>query len=206
LQNEKEGARIWKDFTETLGERLGKFAALLEEGYVLCAKATQAYDAGIFEGSVILCRAALESTFLQFLTMYWRDEDSFNIVFPTTLDGKPRAVEFEELRNGIKQRVGFHEKQLDAVERIQQNANFVAHWASRRIKGHHKVSEEYKRWEAINKNATDSERMKAVNEIYQSIVYWITPGSALQDLRDTSSIMLRVAEALGKKAGSEIVG
>ena len=199
-QSEKTGLQIWNEFNKALDlDRRGKASGLLTEGYVLFGKATQAYDAGIFEGAVLLCRTALESTFLLFLSIRWHDDNFFNIDYPTSLDGKPRRVEFDELRSAVTQRLEFSKAAAEAINRIHEDGNFVAHWAARKIKQRFKLSEELKKWEAANNNVTGLDRIKAVMALYKSILFLITSDVALRDLRDTSSIMLTVCNAMGKR-------
>lgn len=203
-QTESIGLQTWNDFNKAVGENLGKVQALLTDAYVLFDRAVRAYDAGIAEGTVLLCRAALESAFMQFVSTQWNDEGSFTIVYPTTLDGKPRRVEFEELRSAIKQKVAFSEKQLKAIDRIQQNGNFVAHMASHKIKQHFTLGEKFREFQAANKNLTDGESAMAVVSIARSVLFLITSKQALDDLQDTSSIMVTLGMAFGKaKATAE---
>src|SRR5438132_11476359 len=132
--NEKVGERIWKDFNKALNDWGWRALSIFPESHMLLKKAVESYDAGAIEGAVLLCRAALEGAFLTFLSIRWYDENSFDIVFPTTLDGKLRQVKFDELREGIKKIVVFSETQLESIDRIHEDGNFVAHFGSRKIK------------------------------------------------------------------------
>ncbi len=196
---EKIGEQIWKDFHEALKDQIWKAFGIFSEGYVLFKKALESFDAGAFEGSVLLCRATLESSFLLFLSIQWGSATSFNIAYPTTLDGKFRLVGFDELRDAIEQRVSFSKEQMTAINRIHQDGNFVAHFASRKIKQRMARFEQFKKWEARNTNANDSDKLMAANKLVGSERSWITPADSLQDLRDTASIMLTLGKAAGRQ-------
>src|SRR5712692_92495 len=114
--NEKVGERIWKDFNKALNDWGWRTLSIFPESHTLLKKAVESYDAGAIEGAALLCRAALESALLIFLSIRWSDIDSFDIVFPTTLDGKLRQVQFAELREAVKKRVVFSERQLSAID------------------------------------------------------------------------------------------
>ena len=188
--NERVGERIWKDFNNALNDWGWRTLSIFPESHVLLKKAVESYDAGAIEGAVLLCRAALEGTFLTFLSIRWYDENSFDIVFPTTLDGKLRQVKFDELREAIKKRVVLSEGQLLAIDRIHMDGNFVAHFTSRKIKQRMARSEKYRKWEASHKDATDLERLDAVNSLLKSEKLLMTRKEALQNLCDTADIML----------------
>jgi hypothetical protein len=102
-----DGARIWKDFNKAHNECGWRTLSIFPESYTLLKKAVESYDAGAIEGAVLICRAALEGAFLIFLSMHWYDENSFDVIFPTTLDGKLRQVKFDELREAVKKKVVF---------------------------------------------------------------------------------------------------
>ena len=157
---------------------------------MLLKKAVESYDAGAIEGAVLLCRAALDGAFLTFLSIRWYDIDSFGIVFPTTLDGKQLQDRFDEILKAIKKRVVFSQGQLSAIERIHEDGNFVAHFTSRKIKYRMARSGKYRKWEASHKDATDLEKLDAVNSLLQSEKSLMTSKEALQNLRDTADIML----------------
>jgi hypothetical protein len=123
---EKIGEQIWKDFHEALKDQIWKAFGVFGEGYVLFKKALESFDPGAFEGSVLLSRATLESSFLLFLSTQWRSATSFNILYPTALDGKLRLVGFDQLLDAIEQRVGFSKEQMTTINRIHQDGNFVA--------------------------------------------------------------------------------
>jgi hypothetical protein len=188
--DERVGERIWKDFNKAHNDWGWRTLSIFPESHTLLKKAVESYDAGAIEGAVLLCRAALEGAFLIFLSIRWSDEESFDIVFPTTLDGKLRQVKFDELRDAIKKKVVFSEGQLLAIDRIHEDGNFVAHFASRKIKQRMARSEKYRKWEAAHKDATNLEGLDAVNSILRSEKFLMTRKEALQNLRDTANIML----------------
>ncbi|HEV2119481.1 MAG TPA: hypothetical protein VGS11_05185, partial [Candidatus Bathyarchaeia archaeon] len=191
--------QLWKELHEALKDQMWKAFGIFQEGYFLFRKAAESFDAGAIEGSVLLCRATLESSFLIFLSVQWGSDSSFAIVYPTTLDGKLRFVGFDELRDAVVQRVSFSEEQITAIDRIHQNGNFVAHFASRRIKQRMARVERFKKWEAQNENATESDRIKAVDKLLDSEKSWISTVEALQNLDDTRSILLTLGKATGSK-------
>ena len=199
-QNEKVGQQVWQEFKETPADFL-KAQAFIPEAFMLFGEAASCFDAGAFEAVAILCRSTLESAFLTFLSIEWLDNNFFNIVYPTALDGRPRRVEFEELENGINQRVDFPEEQKKAISRIQGEGNFVAHFASTKIKQRFKLSKDLKKWETSNQNVTGLERIQAVTKFYQSVRHWITRGEASADLRDTLSILLTLCKAMRVDVG-----
>jgi hypothetical protein len=190
-QPEKIGEQIWKDFHEVLKDRISKAFFILPEGYTLFRKAVESFDVGAIEGAVLLCRATIESAFLLFLSIQWRNESSFNIASPTT------EPSFKELRDAVQKRVRFSEKELTAINRIREDGNFVAHFASRMIKQRNSRVERFQRWESNKKNLTDADRIKAINKLLRSEKSLVTRVDALQDLRDTASIMLTLGKAAG---------
>jgi hypothetical protein len=192
---DKMGQSIWKQFRESPSDYL-KAQSFIPEANMLFSESALCFDSGAFEAVAILCRSTLESAFLAFLSIEWHDNNFFNISYPTTLDGKPRRVEFEELENGINQRIDFPEEQKKAISRIQRDGNFVAHFASTKIKQRFKLSKDLKEWETSNENVTALERIAEVTELYQSVRHWITRDEALADLRDTLSILLTVCNAM----------
>jgi len=192
---ENIGELIWKDFHETLKDRVSKAFFILPEGYTLFRKAVESFDVGATEGAVLLCRATIESAFLLFLSIQWHSESSFNIVFPTT------ELTFKDLRDAVRKRVRFSEKELTAIDRIREDGNFVAHFASRMIKQRNSRVERFQKWESNKNNVTDADRIKAVNKLLKSEKSLVTRVDALQDLRDTASILL----TLGKAAGLPVV-
>ena len=105
---------------------------------------------------------------------------------------------FKELRDAVQKRVGFSEKELKAIDRIREDGNFVAHFASRMIRQRNVRVERYQKWESNKKNVTDVDRIKEVNRILKSEKSLVTRADALQDLRDTASIMVTLGQAAGK--------
>ena len=194
-QNEKVGQQIWQGFRESPADFL-KAQAFIQEAVLLFGEATRCFDAGAYQGVAILCRSTLESAFLEFLSIEWHKNNFFNIVYPTMLDGKPRRVEFGELENGITQRVNFPEEQKKAISRIQEDGNFVAHFASRKIKQRFKLSKDLEKWEASNRDVSGLERVKAVIKLHRSARPWITRDEALRDLRDTLVIIVALCKAM----------
>jgi hypothetical protein len=188
---ERTGEHIWKEFHEALKDRVAKAFFILPEGYTLFRRSIESFDLGAYEGAVLLCRATIESAFLLFLSVQWHTQTNFNIVFPTI---EPR---FKKLRDAVDQQVGFSEKELKAIDRIREDGNFVAHFASRMIRQRNARVERYHKWELNNKNVTDVGRIKAVNRILKSEKSLITRADALQDLRDTASIMVTLGQAAG---------
>jgi hypothetical protein len=189
---EKIGEQIWKDFHEALQDRVSKAFFILPEGYTLFRKAVESFDVGAIEGAVLLCRATIESAFLLFLSIQWHSETSFDIVFPTS------ELTFKELRDEVKKRVRFSEKELTAIDTIREDGNFVAHFASRMIKQRNSRVERFRKWESNRNNVTDADRIKGVNKLLRLEKSLVTRVDALQDLRDTASIMLTLGKAAGK--------
>jgi hypothetical protein len=199
-QNEKVGQQIWQGFIESPTDFL-KAQAFIQEAVLLFGEAARCFDAGAYQGVAILCRSTLESAFLEFLSVVWGDNNFFGIVYPTMLDGKPRRVEFEELENGINQRVVFPDEQKKAISRIQEDGNFVAHFASRKIKQRFKLSKDLQEWEASNKGVNGLERVKAVIKLHRAARPWITRDEALGDLRDTLAVIVTLCKAMKADLG-----
>jgi hypothetical protein len=187
---ERGGEKVWKDFNQAHNEWGWRTLSIFPESHLLLKKAVESYDAGAIEGAVLLCRAALEGAFLTFLSIRWYDEDSFDIVFPTALDGKLRQVKFDELREGIKKKVVFSETQLESIDRIHEDGNFVAHFASRKIKQRMARSKKYRKWESSHRDATAREKLEAANNLLKSEKFLMTWKEAFQNLKDTADIML----------------
>src|SRR5207245_2518151 len=121
---------------------------------------------------------------------------------PTTLDGRMRRVEFPELSNAVKKRVPFSVEQSNAINRIQEDGNFVAHLSSHRAKDIQLYSDELMKvqHQLSKSNASSDERTKAFNKTFdkmsEKFMLWVSPAQALNDLRDTSSILLTLFNAM----------
>ena len=107
----KVGEKIWSDTFEALGESTWKVYAILAEAFTMFGQPVQCFDAGVGEGTSLLCRATLESAFFLFLIKTWSDNGSTELNMPTTLDGEIRKVEFAELAKAIVKKVAFSDKQ-----------------------------------------------------------------------------------------------
>src|SRR3989442_9322434 len=111
----KIGEKIWSDTFEALGENTWKVYAILAEAFTMFAQAVQCFDAGIGEGTSLLCRATLESAFFLFLIKKWSDNGSIEVNMPITLDGEIPRGEVAELANAIMKKVAIFHKQSRAV-------------------------------------------------------------------------------------------
>ncbi len=197
----KIGERIWSDFFESLKDDEARAYAILGEAHHLFSQAVMSFDAGISEGTALLCRATLESAFYLYLTRKWSENGVIAIDNPTTLDGEIRRVEYAELSTAIKKSVKFPSDQLKALDRIQTDGNFVAHFASQRAKELRKFSEQVAKVnERLSQNSTSPEdRKKAYDRVVEKLKFWVSPKQALEDLRDTSSILLTLFNSAAKR-------
>jgi hypothetical protein len=196
----KIGEQIWSDFFEALKDEESRAYAVLGEAHHLFSQAVISLDAGISEGTALLCRATLESAFYLYLTRNWSETGVIAIGNPSTLDGEIRRVEYSELSTAIKKRVGFSDDQLKAIDRIQKDGNFVAHFASHRAKELQWYSEELVKVnnQLSERTTTPEERKRAYDKVAEKLKFWITTKQALDNLRDTSSVLLTLFSSVKK--------
>jgi len=191
-----QGAKIWGEFNQSFAAD-DKRVSIIAEAWTLFGQAARAFDADVHTGNVLLCRASLESAFFQFLTRRYVN-GALDVKNPLTLSGEIRSVEFEEIAQAIKKRVKFSDKQLEAISRIQQDGNFIAHFANRRVKGVQRWGEEAIRVSKeitermTQKFVTPEEWRRAYEEIDKKVKIWVTRDEALKDLQDTASILATV--------------
>ena len=165
---------------------------IVGEAYVLFYEAVKALDAKIYGGTVLLCRATLETAFLVFLTRKWNKGGLMTIDTPKTLDGKPRRVEFAELVSAVKGKVKFSDSQARAIARIHEDGNFIAHFVGRREKELLNASKELASLskKLSGQGVSMEGQVKAYDKLLKKLRMWIGHGEALEDLRDTASILL----------------
>jgi hypothetical protein len=193
------GQEIWNALNDALRDDLWKIYAILGEAHHLFGQATASFDSGLFEGTVVLCRASLESAFFLYLAKKWDNEGFIALEIPKALDGEDRYPEFDELSRGIRKKVKFTETQIQAISRIQKDGNFVAHFASRRTLELQKYSTALmEAAEGIDKNPNKYERLLAYNKIGERFQFWISRDKALENLRDTSTILLTLFNSMPK--------
>ncbi len=196
--NEKlRGKQVWNTLNDSLSEERWKLQSFLEESYTLFFQAVTSFDAGVNEGTSLLCRATLESAFYLFLIRRFDDQGFFRYDIPSNPDGRVSKVRFGKLATEIKSKVSFSAEQLKAIDRIQTHGNLAAHLANRRAILHPQISQEV---QGINLPMS-KKRYEAVAEKFE--VLWVNSDQALEDLRDTSSILLTLVRAtpVGKLGG-----
>ncbi len=195
--NLNTGKEIWTALNDSLQDDFWKTYAVLGEAHHLFGQATAAFDARLYDATVLLCRTTLESAFFLYLTKKWANEGFVALDIPKTLDGENRYPEFDELSRGIKKKVMFTDPQIQAIARIQKDGNFVAHFASRRTLELEKYSEAVTQAaEGIDKNPSKYERILAYNKIAEKFQFWISAHKALENLRDTSAILLTLFNSM----------
>jgi len=115
-----------------------------------------------------------------------------------TLDGKLRRVEFDELVSAVKGRVKFSQTQLDAIKRIHDDGNLIAHFVSRRDKELLRVSKEIGRLSKrlSDKGVSIKDQLKDYNKITKKVRMWVNEADVLEDLRETASILLTLFSAV----------
>jgi len=196
--NEKlSGKHVWNDINDSLREERWKLRSFFEESYTLFWQAVTSFDAGVNEGASLLCRATLESAFYVFLIRRFDDQGFFRYDIPSKRDGRVSKVWFSKLATEIKSKVSFSAEQSKAIDRIHTHGNLAAHLANRRAILHPQISQEVQR---VNLPMS-KKRYEAVAEKFK--VLWVNSDQALEDLQDTSSILLTLVKAIpvGKLGG-----
>jgi hypothetical protein len=129
IMNEKlTGKQVWNVLNDSLREERWKLQSFLEESYTLFWQAVTTFDAGVNEGTSLLCRATLESAFYLFLIRRFDDQGFFRYDIPSNHAGRVSKVWFGKLATEIKSKVSFTAEQSKAIERIQAHGNLAAHW------------------------------------------------------------------------------
>ncbi|SRR6266566_1722098 len=134
--------KIFDNLNQALEAKFDNPYPIVGESHVLFLDAVNAFDAKVYGGTALLCGATLETAFFVFLTRKWDSAGLMSIEHPLGLDGKPRRVEFDELVSAVKSKVKFSQTQLDAINRIHDDGNLIAHFVSRRDKELLRVSKE----------------------------------------------------------------
>ena len=195
----RSGQEIWNALNESLRDAAWKVNPTLFEAYHLFGQATKSFDVGLYEATALLCRATLESAFFLFLTREWDNEEIVTFAIPTTLDGRIRRVEFEELAKAIKKKLKLSESQSVAIARIQNDGNFVAHFASGREKALEKYTKEVEKVaRQIGADPSRGERPDVFEKMAEKFPFGIRTEQALENLRDTSSIFLTLFMSMTK--------
>ncbi len=177
------GQEIWQDLNGD--KNVHYLDSVLSPAKLLFREATLSFDAGAHAGASVLCRSALEAGCYLFLTRgeILKEEASFaselpkgvklgsafSAIIPRSLTGFPRRVHWDELERAISKRKILSKDQLKNLRRIRRRGNIVAHLASRRD---------------LSKYSLRSRKIASL---------WINREDALEDLRDASDILRRLA-------------
>ncbi len=196
----QDGAKVFEAFNQAFPGDDAR-VSLIAEAWMLLGQAARALDADVHTGTVLLCRATLESAFFLFLTRKW-DKGVLDLKNPLDLSGEIRSVEFDEIYAAIKKRIKFSTTETEAISRIQKDGNLIAHFANRRVKA-------VKRWgeEAIrvskkmnetmaHRVVTPEEWRRAMEQIDKNVKIWVSRDEAVKDLRDTASILGTVIRSI----------
>ena len=143
----------------------------------LFTEATQAFDAGAYMGTVLLCRASLEAMLYTFLTRSQEEQPpgAWVVRAPLNLDGSLRRVHFTELMEAIRKRPVLSDSQLASADRIIEHGNIGAHLAAR--------------WDHM------VERASKANPPW----FWATRDEAWRDLSDTMDILMQLSKVLERQ-------
>src|SRR5712664_4223829 len=114
----------------------------------------------------------------------------FRYDIPSKRDGRVSKVWFSKVATEIKSKVSFSAEQSKAIDRIHTHGNLAAHLANRRAILHPQISQEVQR---VNLPMS-KKRYEAVAEKFK--VLWVNSDQALEDLQDTSSILLTLVKAI----------
>jgi len=177
----EEAGRLFKDLyvhpsLRSLPEGIPTWVHLaLTQPLGLLNESLVAFTGGAFQGASLLCRSALEAACYVFLTRrkMANTEVAFWLDPPLGLDGKPRKIEFEELKAGVLSKKILTPDQVKALSRIQVHGNVIAHLVSR----------------------SDINLVKPI-EKRRKLTEWLAPGDALEDIRDTMDIIKRLADSM----------
>lgn len=181
-------ARKYVGRGKELAEKMSKLRMLSIPSRVLFLDATRAFDARAFHGATVMCRATLEAAFYGFLTRKTVKKD-WHFYPPRKLSGEMREVGFDELRDAMTKRGILTEGQKKNLDRVQQDGNVSAHFASRLDRAtQHPVRH------------LGADRMEFE---FSDDLLWIgfTEKEAWRDLRDTFSILSRLSRVLSRRPG-----
>jgi len=159
-----------------------------------------AFDAEVHEGTALLCRASLEAAFLDFLTLDW-DATGSSVVSkePLTLAGEVRRIEYWELQDAMEKK-GMLAGMEEAVKRIRFDGNFGAHIVPFQRKAYSAWFAEIYKIEAKLRDRTVEEKLIEYGEIGPKLAKdfptWISRDRSLEDLQDTASLFVRIAQAI----------
>ena len=183
------GAEIWNEFNRILRTEIGD-NLIAYYTQVLFEQATRAYDAGVHLGSAVLCRSSLETAFFLFLYGRW-DRGEFHVDNPKNQKGERIRVSFEALKKKIIARVTFSKRELEGIDNVQDHGNLVAHFATLRIEGIQGWEKDILRetTQLLQLNPTPEGWSQLKERLRRASGTWVTPLEALDDLRDTSSIL-----------------
>ena len=146
----------------------------LTDSCMLFGQASLAFDSGARMGSVILCRAALESALYTLSYTKRKGLMSWQLIEPRrNKKGEYVNVRLSELLESIKDRVTPDE--FCRIDRIKDDGDFVAHIADR-----------------LNKEKFQVEKVEEIR-------LWLSDAEALTDLKDTAALL----HALGRIASKE---
>jgi hypothetical protein len=187
------GSEIWKEFERFLSSETDEGQLIVYYTKLLFSQAARAYDAGVYLGTAVLCRSSLETAFFLFLYGRW-DRGLFSIDIPRNSKGKKVVVQSEQLKKEIMGKVAFPKTVLSAIDSVQDDGNLTAHFASIRI-------EAAQRWEQdviretnrlFQSTPTPEKWTQMLEKLERSLGIIASPNSALEDLRNTSSILMTI--------------
>ena len=187
----KTGKEVWKKLNNVLKPRMVDYYSILGNAHNLFGEAAQAFDARAIEGASLIIRATMEAACYLFLTTK-PTKKGIREVFPLTLDGKVRQVQFEELIRAIIKTKILSSKQERAIRRIQKNGNLIAHLASHhatQIRAFQKEAKRVNKEVLSKKGLTDEERMRIEMKVRSILRFWLTQEEVLDDLNDAASIL-----------------
>jgi hypothetical protein len=89
------------------------------------------FDSGNHLAASLVCRSAVEATGYLFLTRRATGPNSHVLIWPKTLSGDVRRVQFEEILEALKSRKVLSTDLSTKARIIKEHGNFIAHFASR---------------------------------------------------------------------------
>lgn len=201
------GKEIWGEVIKSISDDYPNIVyPILNRAYRLLEQAVAVYDVNAYEAVALMCRATLEAALLDFLTLEWEPGgDTVVSKTPLTLGRNVRRVDYGELQDAMEKRGLLSGRKKD-VERIRADGNFTAHIADLQKRSYnvwfgHMLKIELK---FRTEGGSIGEKMRAYAELGKKLdkkhMIWISKDRALQNLQDTASLFLTIAQAIRRPA------
>jgi hypothetical protein len=189
------GKEIWDEVNKSISN-FNIVYPILDRAYNLLGQATTTFGVQAYEAVAILCRACIEAAFLDFLTLKWKSK-AIKYLEPKTLGGDHRRVDYSELEEAMKKQAFLSDK-WHSVKRIREHGNFTSHIAEIQPRAYGDLFVEMTKIELRIKaqGGTVEDIARAYSDLGKRHMISIGKERALEDLRDTASILVTIAHAI----------